>query len=388
MKRFCAFWTAVVLFLCTVLGVHLYTGIRISADPDAYASWTDEAKSQSYFGMTQNMQENTIPVFGSSEFQHGRGTPFHPTNLFAGTGFSPMLIGAGYYQSLGHAVTLAALESSMHTRKAVLILSPQWFRKTGVVPQAYMSRFSELLYRKMLGCPKLSEETREYICERTHLLLEGDDSTLRRICRAEELASGDCGGPGLQDVLWKSFLEEKDRVSVALKEEAAGIHGKTEGSGKELREPDWQSLEKEAEAQSLKEEQNPFYIEQKSYEKLVPYLKKKRGMNRDAAGGYQKGPEFGDLECFLKVCRDTGITPMLVLVPVNGYYYDFTEFPSSARQAYYEKIRKIAEKYDARIADFSGEEYTRYFFEDRVHLGRKGWVKVCEEIWRFGQEQV
>ena len=108
-------------------------------------------------------------------------------------------------------------------------------------------------------------------------------------------------------------------------------------------------------------------------------------MNADALKGYQTGPEFSDLRCFLDVCSETGVEPMLVILPVNGYYYDFTAFPQSARQAYYEKIRKIAQEYDAAVADFSGDEYTKYFFEDRVHLGQKGWVMVSEEIYRFYQ---
>ena len=128
---------------------------------------------------------------------------------------------------------------------------------------------------------------------------------------------------------------------------------------------------------------NDFYIKDEAYKRLKPYLPLKKDMNADAEKGYQTGPEFDDLECFLKVCSQTGITPMLVLLPVNGYYYDFTAFPQSARQAYYKKIRGIASEYGAILADYSGEEYTRYFFEDRVHLGQKGWVMVSEKIYQF-----
>ena len=133
----------------------------------------------------------------------------------------------------------------------------------------------------------------------------------------------------------------------------------------------------------MTENDNEFYIDNRSYKRLLPYLDIKKGMNADADRGYQTGPEFQDLACFLEVCRETGIKPLLIMVPVNGYYYDYTEFPRKARDAYYGKIREIAQEYGALLADLSGEEYTRYFFEDRVHLGKKGWLKAGKAIWEY-----
>ena len=127
-------------------------------------------------------------------------------------------------------------------------------------------------------------------------------------------------------------------------------------------------------------------MDEAAYKRLEPHLSKKEGMNSDAYKGYQTGPEYEDLECFLKVCQQLEIEPLIVIVPVNGYYYDFTGFPKEARQNYYEKVRTLAESYGARIADFSDQEYTKYFFEDRVHLGKKGWVMVDESLYNYYKE--
>ena len=148
-------------------------------------------------------------------------------------------------------------------------------------------------------------------------------------------------------------------------------------------EPDWEALLDQAQAEGDRENQNQFYMDPDKYQKLEPYLPQKKGMNSDAVTGYQNSPEYDDLRCFLQVCRELEIEPMLVLIPVNGYYYDYTGFPKEARQGYYEKIRKAAEEYHVRVADFADQEYTKYFFEDRVHLGKKGWVMVNESIYRF-----
>ena len=412
MGRMKAFGAALLAFALTVALGHLLGEVGTDRNPEGYALWASEEKSRSFAGLTENMTEQTLPVFGSSEFMHGKEEPFHPAQVFAGTDVTPMLIGAGYYQSLSHAVTLSAIEDTMPLKRAVLILSPQWFRKTGVVDQAYTSRFSEGLYRAMLENEGISQELKDYFWERTNVLLAPDPGTLEKVEKDKAYLAGEMHSPWDRffEKIWLSFLEEKDRFSISIRQLGMGM-GKTKVEKKEeieekkqeekeekkekeekregkktLTKQDWTELLNLAEKRGEQENQNPFYIGQESYERLLPYLPEKKGMNADADKGYQTGPEFNDLRSFVRTARETGIEVMLVLVPVNGYYYDFTEFPSSARQAYYEKIRNLAREEGAYVADFAGQEYTKYFFEDRVHLGKVGWVMVDEAIYRFAKE--
>ncbi len=388
MKRVKAFLAALLLFAVTVAGCHVYIQGRVAVNNPKFSTWSEEKKGKSLAGLTENMNEESFPVFGSSEFQHGTETIYHPSEIFSQSRFNPMLIGAGYYQSLSHAVTLAAVEDSMEQRKAVLILSPQWFRKTGVVNQAYASRFSETLYAGMLANDKLSDETKKYISERTHKLLHGiDDKTLEHVDLHEKVLWQKEGNAidAAQEELWNRFLHEKELFSMSAMQNVAGIR-QGDGLPVEEQEPDWDALMQQAEADGERENQNEFFINDSSYKRLEPHLEQKKDVSKDAVNGYQKSPEYDDLRCFLQVCRELEITPMLVLIPVNGYYYDFTGFPKMAREGYYEKIRAVAKEYGVQVADFSDQEYTKYFFEDRVHIGKKGWVMVCESLYRFYQE--
>jgi D-alanine transfer protein len=383
-KNIKAFLAALLLFAATVVGCHVLISGRESLNNPEFSTWSAEDKSKNRSALMSNLNEASIPVFGSSEFQHGTDSPYHPANVFAETSFNPMLIGAGYYQSLSHAITLAAIEPAMTQRKAVLLLSPQWFRKTGVVDQAFASRFSETLYQGMLENESLSDETKEYIMERTHLLLQADTKTLERVEQHEKLVLDGEGSivDELSDFVWSSFLEEKDRFMLTVQELQDGI---TVGDGIVETEtaPDWDALLAQAEVEGDQQEQNQFYMDPEQYAKLEPYLSQKEGMNSGAVNGYQNSPEYDDLRCFLQVCQELEIEPMLVILPVNGYYYDFTGFPQEARQRYYEKVRGVAAEYGVQVADFSDDEYTKYFFEDRVHLGKKGWVMVNESIYNF-----
>lgn len=387
MKRMKAFTVALILFFLTVTGCHFYVHGRVSVNNPTFSTWSLEEKSLSLTGLSENMNEGSIPVFGSSEFQHGTDTIYHPASLFSDSRFNPMLIGAGYYQSLSHAITLAAIEPFLKVPKAVLIISPQWFRKPGVLNQAYTSRFSEILYTHMLTNPKISDTVKEYMSERTHTLLDIDEKTLEHVDLHEKVLWKENGSAleQKQEELWNAFLLEKDFFSMASYLIRSGIRTGN-GIPSDDSAPDFDAYYAQAIKDGDTENQNEFFINPDSYERLLPYLPEKKGMNSDAQKGYQKSPEYEDLRCFLTVCEETGIEPMLVLLPVNGYYYDYTEFPKEARQKYYEKVRNVAEEFHARIADFSGEEYTKYFFEDRVHIGKTGWVMVNESLYEFYNE--
>ena len=368
MRRVKAFLTALVLFLLTVGGCHLYIRDKaVIEDRASFGTFPSEEKGKLRVALTENLSEQGFPVFGSSEFQHGTDTPYHPAQVFAGSDFEPMLIGAGYYQSLSHAVTLASIEQDMEIRKAVLILSPQWFRKTGVVDQAYASRFSETHYAAAMANEALSDETKQYISDRTQKLLGVDEKTQKRVQRYDEVFWKKTGG-WLESVRlqgWSTFLHEKELFETMLlgrsKELRAAQERRTAGEtaardGEDAAHsdetaaqdrpaaPDWNALLALAEEQGEAHNQNPLYMNDDYYKRLEPHL------------------------------------------PVNGYYYDFTGFPKEARQKYYEKVRGVAGEYGARIADFSDQEYTKYFFEDRVHLGKKGWVMVNESIYEFYKE--
>lgn len=143
MKKVIAFLTALLLAGGTILSLHFWAEGNTDFDNPAFNYWTAEQKFQAPDVMRDNLDSNTLLVMASSELQHGVNTPYHPKNMFSDISFSTMLIGAGHYQSLEHAITLAALEPSMKKRKVALLVSPQWFVKSGTTPKEFSSNFSE-----------------------------------------------------------------------------------------------------------------------------------------------------------------------------------------------------------------------------------------------------
>lgn len=62
----------------------------------------------------------------------------------------PIYVGKAGYQSLTHAITLGAVGSQAANKKAVLIVSPQWFKENGVKSTAFEAAFSEEEYIALL----------------------------------------------------------------------------------------------------------------------------------------------------------------------------------------------------------------------------------------------
>ncbi|MCI9597329.1 MAG: D-alanyl-lipoteichoic acid biosynthesis protein DltD [Firmicutes bacterium] len=388
MKKVTAFLAALVLCLGTICGLHVFVNNHTRFDTHEFGSWISQYKFFAADRIKANMDENSILVLGSSEFRHGKKMSSHPVNLFKNNALNMIMVGAGYYQSLFHAVELAAVEEGMQNRKVVLILSPQWFKSEGVLAPAYASRFSEANYIAMLRNKRISKDTKDYILKRSKTLLVGDKATLQRVKKYEKVfLKGNATFSEKQYVrFYRKFLEEKSKISIFAAAKAKAIHKyNPKKKGKEM-EPEWTVYEELAEKEGEKAAKgNPFYVSDKVYKKqLLPVLEKKKGSQ--AGQCYSKSPEYRDLECFLQLCKETGVQPMLVMMPFNGYWYDHTGLPKEERQRYYENIRGMSAAYGAELADFGDEEYTKYFFLDQVHLGWKGWLRVNESIYRFASK--
>lgn len=390
MKKVTAFLVAFLLFIGTAVGAHFLLIGNINFHNPKFGTWVNDKKFVFNEAIVKKLDANSILVFGSSEFAHGKDTKYHPENMFAGQDLHIMMIGAGYYQTLSHAVALSAIQSKEEQKKVVLILSPQWFRKSGVIPEAYASRFSEMNFISMLKNNDLSMETKKYMVERSEKLLAGDPPTLKRAKMYERLFFSN--NATIKDRItfnsYNRFLQEKSRIGMVTNAYVAGLR-RVKVSQENLDKPaqiQWDAYRKDADIEGeMDTKSNAFHIKD-SYYKLRIKSKVASRKDSNTGGNYGVSPEYDDLKTFLKVCKETNVQVLLVEIPVNGWWYDYVGFPKEGREKYYENIRQIAGEYGAQVADFSNNEYTPYFLEDTIHLGWRGWVDVNESIYKFAKK--
>ena len=398
-----AFLMAFILFGVTVVVVGKMSEKTIMGYEDI-GTISSEARYKSTDVLENTLDDNSLLMFGSSEFQHGSEMIFHPANTFRNTDLKPVFVGKFGYQSLTHAITLASMAEGIPNKKIVLVVSPSWFVEEGVSSNAFASYFPEEAYIKMLQNEKLSDETKAYMKERTHTLLNVDKTTDNRIygfekyMKDENIFSELYGN--VECKLYSAFLKQKQNVTLAsnIREK---INAKTEkaikrrASEEEMEqvnkknngEPDFEYLNRQAEAEIEKiensSEKNEFNMTPKGYDRIKKRKKNSRDIFKNQKNLYTDSIEEEDLRCFLKVCTELDIEPLLVVLPVNGLWYEYMGSSKESRQQFYQNIRDISSEFDAELVDLSEYEYEPYFLEDNVHLFGKGWNKFNECVYKF-----
>ena len=105
-----------------------------------------------------------------------------------------------------------------------------------------------------------------------------------------------------------------------------------------------------------------------------------RQRDRDRELDYSVSKEYDDLRLLLAVCKEKGIEPLFIHVPLHGQWSDYTGFDPDRREEYYQNVRQIAGEYGIQILDLTGQEYEPYFMCDVMHLGWKGWLAVDKAL--------
>lgn len=390
MKKLAAFGTALILFVISVIILHFAMAKNVTVEGGGFGTWINPYKDMSYKAVSENIGDDTVLYMGSSEFQHGNGTPYHPTEIFRSMKMDVMCIGAAYNQCLNHAVTVGALGPHLKSKKVVLILSPSWFNGPGVEKDAYGVRFSESMYMAMLENPGLSVDLKKKIAERSEELLSNSPALQENVKRYDKLFIG--GGKNAADKAYfgmkKVFLAEREAINVrtawkTTEEKKYLKFMETAKSG----EADWEALKKQSDEEFAGiSKGNNYHMDDRQYKKSVkPAEKSEKNSSRDRRF-WKDSPEYGDLEIFLQACREQGIKAELILLPVNGWWYDYTGFTAEKRTGLPEQIKEVADKYDTPLISFFDNDYTVGWLEDAVHPAGKGWVEINEEAYRFFTE--
>lgn len=298
--------------------------------------------------------------------------------------YNVIMMGRDTMQSLHHAISVGALEKYISNKKVVLIISPQWFSKEHISPTAYASRFSERLFAEMVKNEDLSYSIKRRLVDRVESYLEtGDPTEYARVLLYDKVyVEKTASIPEIfQCKSWDVIA--KQRQKKLLLEELENVKSNDSSEKVIASEIDYAALLDQAE--KIGEESctnNDLYIYDDYYnEHVKPSLEDVK--DRDVSASYLESQEYDDLNLFLDVCGEVGITPLIVNIPVNGIWYDYTGFPKDGREKYYQNIRKICKDRDVSILDFSDKEYEHYFLKDIMHLGWKGWVYLNEAVYRF-----
>ena len=353
-------------------------------------------------------RDDNIIIYGSSELKT-TDIFTQPANFFKGrravgarpAGFQVNLVGRGSCQSIIHAISIAASGDALTGKKVVLITSPQSFVKDGITPDMFMANFSNQQYLELMKAADISPEVKTYISKRvTQLFAEyaamesGSDGDTYIRWLAEYGAETKQPAYSVRNTALTPYYAFsgylyglKDKItSRAVLKTAVAENSQAPQKSENQGGIDWAAEEKRAVAEAKQmSDNNDFGMLNGYYTTNVgSRLSRQRGKEKDL--DYSVSMEYDDLRNLFEICREKGIKPLFVHVPLNGKWSDFTGFTEERRQKYYGNVRAVAEEYGINVLDLTGFEYEEYFLCDVMHLGWKGWLEVDRALVDFYNE--
>lgn len=326
----------------------------------------------------QEAQGRTVGfLLGSSELSYGVEDSAHPVRFFSENdlGFDLVSMGGGGYQSLWGAIEVGALDEcgALPEKKVAFLIGDQWFmNEAGCTPEAFMNSFSEESFRECMENPGLTAETKAQIRERV-IALGVDAQTVSDLTDDSVVAWANRAAA--------DFVSGGERRGLLA--EGLAANGPLERDGSSALEPDWDALDRQAVVEGEAAcTNNDYGIYDDYFDTYVSDQPWGQPYEGEPFSGWSE-TEFADLRLFLTVCEELKITPLLVIEPVNGEYYDIQRYTKESRAEFYDKLREVLDEAQVDYIDLSMHDYDKYYLRDVMHLGWRSWVQINRALCEF-----
>ncbi|OPJ65787.1 D-alanyl-lipoteichoic acid biosynthesis protein DltD [Clostridium chromiireducens] len=351
--------------------------------------FSDNIKDKSSLDKKLLSDAGDLFMLGSSEM--GVDVPQNPLKLFPfkGAEYNFSCFGRAYSQNLQQAAYLGGGDIK-DKQKVVYILSIQWFEdKNAVEPYNFAVNFSETQFYAFLNNSRISKENKEYYAKRVYdFLTKAKKYPAEAYYAKLYLDSGVFAN--IQKAAFEPYYIAKKYLlniqdKALIYNELKDLPNKKDGQT--LREIDWNKEYAKIDEENNKIiSTNQFNLNDEYYNKnLKEEIDKHRGESKSE--NLMESKEMDDYKFFLSVCKDLNIAPYIVLPPVNGWYYDYVELTKDKRDEYYKTVKNIAGENGFDVLDLHEYDYKKQFLTDAKHLGKEGWLKVSEEIYKHFNKQ-
>ena len=352
---------------------------------------------------------HTLPLYGSSEL-YCCGRPYRATDLFTGapTGFDTFAAGRNGTADLFFMQTFAALGDALRGKKILVSISPTWFfERHGLPADAYAANFSpEIAYAFAFEAP-ISRAVRAAGARR---MLDYPD-TLRDqpLLRA---ALEDLANPTLFHLARYYVLAPLGRLyalSLRLQDAVQAIRFidkhhwiKPDGSPRP-EHLDWVRLARRGTAiAERRDTTNDFGFPNVMYRRQLrrgrldrDAIERRRSgaSNRDGSllpaptaweDAMSSSAEWTDLELELRVLREVGALPIVIVPPLDGGWDDYTELSAPEREKLYDHFDRVMEQAKVPWIDLRAHDEDGYFLTDPgAHYSSRGWIFVDRALDMF-----
>lgn len=322
-----------------------------------------------------------VPFFGSSEWT--RLDSMHPSVLSEAYNrkYTPFLLGLKGAESLTHYFGMQQIKTELKNKKAVFVISPQWFIKSGQNQNAFNYYYASDQGYHFLQYAKNTAEDK-YAAKR--FLDMSPNSTLSNYM--EKIAKG-------EKLSWFDLWQINVRKTISVHEDALFARFQFSNNFEKIIEPHAKSLPKPYNQKKLyhyalalgrkNTSNNDFEISNGFFtDRIQKSLPKLRDSQRHFS--YVKSPEYNDFQLLLSEFASNKTNVMFVIPPVNGKWQDYTGLSQKMYETAVDKIRyQLYSQGFTNIADLSKDGNKPYFMQDTIHFGWTGWLEFDKHVNKF-----
>ncbi|WNZ88919.1 D-alanyl-lipoteichoic acid biosynthesis protein DltD [Streptococcus iniae] len=322
-----------------------------------------------------------VPFFGSSEWN--RMDSMHPSVLAEkyNRSYRPYLIGKRGSASLSQYYGMRQISKQLHQKKAVFVISPQWFTPEGTNPGAVQSYLSNSQVIAFLLQSKNNEESK--IAAKRMLAINpgvAKANLLKKISNGIALSKLDRGllkleeNISLREESLFSFLGKSDNFENRIMPRVLGL-------------PKQFSYDRLHELATKRGEiatsNNKFRIKNSFYSaRIAPQFHLYK--NFQSNNTYIESPEYNDFQLVLSEFAKQKTEVLFVITPVNKAWAQYTGLNQKKYQEAVDKMKYQLELQGFNnIADFSKNGGDPYFMEDTIHIGWNGWLAFDKAVYPF-----
>ncbi|MFN0070042.1 MAG: D-alanyl-lipoteichoic acid biosynthesis protein DltD [Chloroflexota bacterium] len=341
-------------------------------------------------------QPDLLPIYGSSELQIAnkyRGVNFfhsHPT------GFTIYPTGDLATSALIWTQALASVGDAMQGRKLVFSVSPQMFFRPMIQAHFYAGNFSQLHATSLAFHPRLSAALKTRAAQR--MLDYPETLTSNPLLRdaLERLAHGALVDQGF--VLAAQPLGAFQNLTLRLQDhwDTLGFlpnqGDRSAPPARQSRDIDWSELKRVSMGEALESaDNNDFGFHRDYWTEFGARVQSERATWTDERflAELSSAREWTDLDLLLQAVGELGGKPLILSMPIHGAYYDHLGVSRTARQAYYDRLRQVAQRHNVPLVDFEEFDSDRYFLRDpHSHPSEKGWIHMNHILDAFYHDRL
>jgi D-alanine transfer protein len=338
-------------------------------------------------------QGDLLPIYGSSELV--RVDPYHAGVLFRDypTGFTIFPVGNNAICSLLHVQKLASAGTALRGKKVVVSYTAETFFEDPTVKRSwYDGNFSPVHAGELAFSVDLSPDVKRYVARRMLLYPEtldndpllrfalerlADDSPDSRLLYAAVLPLGRLRNRilELQDHrLAARYLRQETKPADAVPTRRTAA-------------PDWQALLGQADRDYRRRTtSNPFGFDDADWKLwLRRHMSGFRNVlaDEDLLHNMDAACEWADFDVLLRVLRELGAEPLVLIVPPNASYLAYGGITPRVLDFFHGRIRAVAGARGVPIIDFSEHEHDKFFLADQCHLSSRGWIYYARVLDAF-----